>query len=366
MLNSFSSGKYGCFEKALINFGNVYRIKKAFQKAEKGEKIVLGFLGGSVTEGAGSGDQMCYAEHIADMFAKKFPNCEVVYKNAGMGATGSILGVFRMDEDILCEAPDILVIDYNVNDVSYENEFKTTKFSYEGVIRKALKSGAAVIPLCVCNKAGKCTDGVGVEVAKHYDIPFISMKSGIFEPLIESGVHQWIDYSSDYVHPNPQGHRMLAELVMNYMELAYKGEADEQYSIPDSLYGDIYSNTEFLNASTLCIEDLGSFEIKDEKFRQFKGGWLCSGGTEPMRFTVKGCKIVHIAFLKNPDADYGRVKLTANGEEYILDGSFENGWGKFVTTCELLNTDAPTDAEVKVTPVDESKSFNILRVMVAR
>ena len=48
-------------EKGLINRGNWHRIKECMNRAENGEKITVGFLGGSITQGCLSSiPETCY------------------------------------------------------------------------------------------------------------------------------------------------------------------------------------------------------------------------------------------------------------------------------------------------------------------
>lgn len=38
------------YEKGIVNRGNLFRMKELMKKAANGEKLVLGFLGGSITQ----------------------------------------------------------------------------------------------------------------------------------------------------------------------------------------------------------------------------------------------------------------------------------------------------------------------------
>ena len=45
-----------------------------------------------------------------------FPDTEVNYVNAGIGATNSYLAVHRVDNDLLAHKPDVVVVEFSVND----------------------------------------------------------------------------------------------------------------------------------------------------------------------------------------------------------------------------------------------------------
>ena len=48
-----SEGYNKMIVRSLLNRGNNRRLKKAIEKAEKGEDITIAFIGGSITQGAG-------------------------------------------------------------------------------------------------------------------------------------------------------------------------------------------------------------------------------------------------------------------------------------------------------------------------
>ena len=51
----FGSPRYReMIERSLIQTGNLYRVQRAIEKAQKGEEVVVAYLGGSITQGAGA------------------------------------------------------------------------------------------------------------------------------------------------------------------------------------------------------------------------------------------------------------------------------------------------------------------------
>ena len=84
---------------------------------EKGE-LVIAFLGGSITVGAGSSDwDHRYSTMLTkEYFKKKFPNKTVREVNGGVSGTNSDLGLFRMSKDITDSCPDVVFMEFAVND----------------------------------------------------------------------------------------------------------------------------------------------------------------------------------------------------------------------------------------------------------
>lgn len=357
-------------DKSILNMGNLGRIKNVIAKARAGKPITLGFLGGSITAGSGSGEGKPYVRCVSEFWQESFPMSEITMVNAGIGATGSILGVFRMEKDVLSSKPDVLVIDHSVNDNGDEGRLPgSTKQTYECVIRRGLASGAAVVPICFCSQNGASQRDMNLLLAKNYDLPFISVTDGIYEALIASGKYPWSDYSKDSVHPNAEGHRMAAELLINYFKKAMNDEfasPDDRHHIPAPLFGDAYMNTEFLGVADIIPMSNGNFEEGGFGFGQFKGGWRSEDVGEPITFNLKGCKRVHIAYVRDVSPLAGKLEVEANGEKTVIDTSFEGGWGSYAETKLVFDSEKSQDVSLKIGNITEGKRIALLRIMIAK
>ena len=137
------------------NAGNKARLAKVLKKAQAGEPITVAFLGGSITQGFHADDisTEAYAPLTAQWFREKFPDSEITYVNAGIGATGSYIGVYRTDRDVLYSDPDLVFVDFSVNDTT-ENTDRNIA-SYDGVLRKiwAADSKPAIITIAIAQKS---------------------------------------------------------------------------------------------------------------------------------------------------------------------------------------------------------------------
>ena len=81
-------------------------------------ELNIAFLGGSLTQ-----DKRAWTEPVADFFRNGMPSATVNTLNAGIGATDSECGALRFQKDVLDKMiPDILFIDYAVNDGGYTEE----------------------------------------------------------------------------------------------------------------------------------------------------------------------------------------------------------------------------------------------------
>ena len=82
-----------------------------FLKAQTtGAELKIGYLGGSIT--AQNGWRVQTLAH----FKMAYPQSTFAEINAAIGGTGSDLGVFRLQQDVLSMGPDLLFVEFAVND----------------------------------------------------------------------------------------------------------------------------------------------------------------------------------------------------------------------------------------------------------
>ena len=165
------------YENAIANRGNLFQLKRVMERAMAGEMITLGFLGGSITQGSlATKPENCYAYRVYEWWSRQFPNAKTMYVNAGIGATTSEYGVARVEADLLKHQPDVVIVEFSVNDESTEH-FKET---YEGLVRKILREETAPAVLLVHNvyyHNGANAQMMHAQVGRHYDLPAVSMQS---------------------------------------------------------------------------------------------------------------------------------------------------------------------------------------------
>ena len=111
-----------------MRLGNNYRLNRLIERAQNGEYITIGTMGGSITEGAGASNyKECWASRFALRFGNTYgvsngKNVELV--NAGVGGTPSTFGYMRFNRDINSRIsaedpdgyPDLVIIEFAVTD----------------------------------------------------------------------------------------------------------------------------------------------------------------------------------------------------------------------------------------------------------
>ncbi len=355
------------YNRALLNEGNTSRLAAAMEKAKKGESITVAAIGGSITQGtAASSTNSCYASRFFSWWQEKFPECEVNTVNAGIGGTDSYLGVHRADEQLLSYNPDVVVIEFSVNDTD-----KTmNKYSYDSLVRKVLsaENEPAVILLFTTQEDGTSLQDVHKEIGKAYDLPMISYREAVY-PEVAAGTINWKDISPDNIHPNDIGHGIIGQLLSRYLDGIYDSDtaslAAEVTAFDTEGYtNDYYKNAKLVNASQIEYTADG-FEVGQNKvYSQFPENWITEGGGT-LSFDVE-CQNIGILYLKTTDGKSGTYEVYVDGERKgKLEGDFSGGWGNYAFPKQVLLAKDTEKHTVEIKPADgsEDKGITILAIM---
>ena len=88
-----------------------------------------------------------YPHLLHRMVKERFPYAVVNVIVTAIGGENAVSGAARFDRDVLCHQPDLVVIDYSLNDRGEEGSLEAARAAWEEMIRKAQAYGAKVI-LC--------------------------------------------------------------------------------------------------------------------------------------------------------------------------------------------------------------------------
>ena len=342
-------------DAGIVNFGNMYRLKQVMKRAERGEKITIAFLGGSITQGClSSTPETCYAYLTYDWWVKKYPDAEFVYVNAGIGGTTSQFGVARVDRDVLSTGPDLVFVEFSVNDDNTEF-FKET---YEGLIRHIWadeKQPAIVLVHNVCYDTGNSAEEIHTQVGAHYELPSVSIKSTVYA-LVESGVLTSRDVTEDDLHPNDKGHAMIAEVLTYYLDKV-DGEKEINESamktLPAPLTQNAYEHSTRFQCKDCNPVCKGFTEDKREKeyfTDNFKGGWYATEEGAEIVFQTEGSGIA-IQYKKTVNKPAPIAEAIIDGKEespILLDANFDEDWGDCLYIETVLCHGEKKNHQVKI------------------
>lgn len=344
------------------NEGNPSRIIEVIKRAHISKTITIGFIGGSITQGAAATDEfLCYAARVYNWWKETFTNAKVKYVNAGIGATTSQFGVARAEEDLLRYDPDFVIVEYSVND-NDEKPYtgrELFKETYEGLIRKIYshrnRSGrcpAVLIVHSVRYDNGENEEEIHSEIGKYYGIPCISMKELIYDSLLSGKTDFEIgDFTKDMLHPTDFGHGIVAGYITSYLDelkkQAFENEGqrdntnESDIKLPAPLTMNRYENARRYNnrnstpvlhgfimdnaAVMKPFENILSSEVRDV----FKNGWKSSAKGASLSFEFSGTELslMYRKSVKKP-APVAYAVIDDEKEHRIrLDANFDEDWG---------------------------------------
>jgi len=291
---------------------NLGRLQAVLDKAARGEKVTVAAIGGSITRGAACkspkndpaytealGGEACWFTRTVEWFRKTFPQAEIRGINAGIGATPSFLGTFRLQRMVLDYQPDLVFVEFSVNDPSsrsnlLEGEWQDT---YESVVRKSLEAGAAVVQIFMNDQHHIGMEAFHRPVADHYGVPCVSYHRAI-SPC---GQHicDWELLSPDDIHPNNAGHALVATCLCSYLDGVMATQRQTANAIADSwLHSDTFGKVQAIYADQMAENATGDLIYHtDTKDCQFWFGTLVSQGGGSVFVTVpKGAKRVWVQY----------------------------------------------------------------------
>lgn len=115
-------------------------------RARAGARLNVVFFGASLTWSANASDpvETSYRAVMRDRFEAHYPAAHFRFRDSAIGGTGSQLGVFRLDRDVLAHKPDLVFVDFTAND-GIDSADPETLASYESILRRLATAGIPVV-----------------------------------------------------------------------------------------------------------------------------------------------------------------------------------------------------------------------------
>ncbi len=327
--------RYG---RGLVSAGNANRLGTLLAASAGAPPLVYGAIGGSITAGASATPrENGYAHRFAAWLDRHCQSgCTLV--NAGLGASNSLFGTYRAQQDLLSHQPDIITIEYAVNDITNPE----VEASYESLVRQCLaqKNRPAVILIFTMKRDGRNDQSRHQAIGRHYNLPMLSYRDAIY-PDIQSGQLRWEDVSPDDVHPNNDGHAFIADMLARLASQAQAG-ADPEAALPPALHPPC---NKFLGGRVCDANHLDIISQKGWTTGPHKGGYTglqsqMPGSEVTVRFKGK------VAFIgwQQYAGDFGRAEAVLDGgAPVLLEGYYQRppiqAWaGGHTVLVRLLDT----------------------------
>lgn len=170
-----------------------------FAKAQGGGNVTVAYFGGSITAAKG------WRPQTTTLLQHRYPKVQLTEVNAAIGGTGSYLGVFRLQQDVLAHRPDLVFVEFAVNDggASSEQIYRCM----EGIVRQIFRADPTTDICFVYTmhnsmlrdlEAGRLSRSASAMefIADHYGIPSINLAQEAARRILAG---EWV-----FTSPKPQ------------------------------------------------------------------------------------------------------------------------------------------------------------------
>ena len=302
-----------------------------FHKAIQGDTIKVAYLGGSITAQDG------WRVYSLEWLNKQFPKSRFIEVNAAIGGTGSDFGVFRLHDQVLKFNPDLVFVEFAVNDGSTPTD-KVIR-AIEGIVRQIWQYNPKT-DICFVytikedflqteQKGLLPTSVMAMEkVADYYQIPTINFGLKVSK-MVSSNQLIFTDkskelngikvFSPDGVHPYLEtGHNIYFDILRQSFEAMITGNklTSKKHILSKPLTADNFSNAKMIDINSNMLSMNWEIILNNDKspfsgfgnFMNTIGKGTRSGETLTINF--KG-RAIGAYDIMGPDA--GRVVVEVDG-----------------------------------------------------
>lgn len=338
-------------------------------KANKGSSLKVTYLGGSITEQNG------WRIYSLEWFKQFFPKSEFMEINAAIGGTGSDFGAYRLKEQVLKFKPDIVFVEFCVND-NGASSGRITR-SMEGIVRQIWQNDATT-DICfiytimegylneeIAENLPKSVE-VMEQIAEKYDIPSINYGNEVCrqvynKQLVFTGREKEIDgvkvFSPDGVHPFPDTGQMIYHEVLtrSFKKIAQNStQRIIPHTLPNPIDQDCFVNTRMIDVSQFHLDKKWRIlSVKDDpRFSGFAKHLETVGQATPdskLSFRFKGTSF-GVFDIIGPGS--GKVEITVDGAVIDTIMRFDpycTYWRKHYFVIDQLK-DTVHDVTIRVLP----------------
>lgn len=283
-------------------------LKNTYAKLSKGEEVNVLYYGGSVTNGSGASNAEKYSWRalVGNWLTENFPKAKVNNINVSYGGTGSYFGAYRLNEDVISKKPDLIFIEFSIND-HYDNQVRKlskekASMQYETIVRNIWKElpECDIITVLTTEKMYINTNRAGnlhthaqahEDISIAYKIPSLHIGRALVNELsLSNTTGDWDKYMTDIVHPTDAGYKIYYNVVKEYLSNCLKNSNYDGKVTKHTLVRQVNDylldgNIKYIDVTQELIDkssDLGgkNFHYSNKKIlrRNFEGGAEATNG----------------------------------------------------------------------------------------
>lgn len=281
------------------------------EKLAKGGNISVVFLGGSLTWGAQSTNpqKTSYRALVSRKLEETYPQARFQFHDAAIGGTGSQLASFRLERDVLAYKPDLLFLDFTINDDPYPEPRPARLAAYESLVRRLTGAGTPVVMVLLPakkdvlpNPPERPLDPKHKEIAAAYGLPVADAVS-LAKARVAAGQvtpDQLWDLPKDVTHPGDAGYALYADAAWEALQNALT--AKQPTKLPAKM---IHPDT-YMTVNRFVLPSLATLPEGWTKGKPNRNAvaydFVCSRwmddlviaapGAQPLRFLVQGSDLL--------------------------------------------------------------------------
>lgn len=289
----------------------------------------IAIIGGSITEGAGATEyKKAYVYKLEEYLRERYKDVNI--KNLGAGGTSSQFALFRLRRDLGSFKPDVIIIEFAVNDRIYDSNYSSLYF--EGLIRECAKITGKIIIIDFPTGISDSCVSIHKKISYFYNLPLIDVQDDIWKK-IGKREFTWSQISVDVLHPNNKGHELYFEIIKSQLE-----NIDFE-KITINLDSRILSKYRFENPTLVEYDDqnieyYGHWASKSFNLNnKFKDGGITTSIGDGIIFNFKG---KYLSMMNLLTKDSGILECRLDNYTFTID-LYMNSEEYFNTTINLDN-----------------------------
>ncbi len=258
---------YGCVIATLLISSVAHGATASFgafnQQARKGGRpLSVVFFGGSLTWGANARNPQVnsYRALMERFLEEKYPRTQFRFHDAAIGGTGSKLGMFRLQRDVLAYKPNLVFLEFTANDNIYGTDTQTLA-CYEHILRTLIRRGIPVEQVFLgfeSNYGPRANPLQWPRLVEHQRLAAAYHTAvGDSFPLVKRRLVAGVItlrqmYPFDGVHPGDAGYKLFFQAVRNGFLRAVK---DGRVSVvpPHTIFPDLYRHCRRIRLSRMHL-----------------------------------------------------------------------------------------------------------------
>ncbi len=285
-------------------------LTNTYRKIKNKKDISIAFMGGSITYGIGTNDLNDSFRVLVEEWFKEQYGISVNQQNLAIPSAASGLGAYCVEADVLLYNPDIVFIEYAINDKYARAQYSQEEISVnmETIIRKIRTNSPNTDIVLLYTTAAEVSMSealfmeakVHEEIAAHYGVTSINIGYGLRKSrgLLKSGSsavdQKWLQFFADSCHTNRNGNIVYANIIKECIQSAFKAAesgAKVNLQLPKTKNKTLL-NTEYIKTSDVSLDGNKGWKKSTEQwnvFTQYSDGYIFTDTKEnELKFTFSG------------------------------------------------------------------------------